>query len=114
MNLLHVIARTQEPGPRVTALLIGDATAIGAGIAVHGYAPVTRLCRALIEAGHDPQWSLDVYRGATLCLRVRSIGKGARLTVEDDRLGRPRFRLWRPQSGGAASPIAQNDREAVQ
>jgi hypothetical protein len=113
-NLLHVIAKTQDPGPRLTALLIGDKTAIRAGIAVHGYEPVTSLCRALLEAGHDPRWSLDIYRGATLCLRVRSIGAGAALTVEDDEQGAPRFRRYRALRRGAASPVKKNETEAAQ
>jgi hypothetical protein len=113
ITLLQVISNAQAHAPRTIALLIGSATAIAAGIAVPGHAPVTRLCRRLLEAGYDPALTLEVYRGTVLCLRVRSIGEGARLTVEDDRLGQPCFRRWRAQSDGAASPIAQNEREAV-
>ena len=36
------------------------------------------LCRLLIDAGHSPELSLHVYRGATLALTVSSIGEGAR------------------------------------
>lgn len=87
------------------------------------HAPVLALCRALIEAGHDPSTPLEAYRGTTLCLKVRSIGEGARLTVEDSENGRPRFVRHRPRTSGAAPPIAQtaawvgqaadHDREAV-
>ena len=42
----------------------------------------------LAEGGHDPATPREVYRGSTLALRGRSIGKAAKLTVADDR---PRF-----------------------
>jgi hypothetical protein len=61
--------------------LLGLSQATAAGITVTGrHAPVLSLCRALIEAGHDPAIPLEAYRGAMLCLRVRSIGEGAALT----------------------------------
>ena len=46
-----------------------------------------------------PATPLEAYRGEVLCLRVRSIGEGAKLTVEDsDRLGpwftKYRFKGW--------------------
>jgi hypothetical protein len=69
-TLLQALSNRQEQPTRVTALLIGSATAIGAGVAVHGHAPVTRLCRELLEARHDPALALDVYRGTVLCLRM--------------------------------------------
>jgi hypothetical protein len=37
------------------------------------------LCGKLLEAGIDPAERLEIYRGSTLALRVRSIGEGARL-----------------------------------
>jgi hypothetical protein len=40
----------------ICADLIGDSQAIAAGITVSGrYCPVLALCRALVEAGHDPE-----------------------------------------------------------
>jgi hypothetical protein len=73
--------------------LIGIDGASMADIKVTGHpAPVLRLCRALIEAGYDPELPLDAYRGDTLCLRVRSIGAAAKLTVREScKDGRPRF-----------------------
>jgi len=59
---------------------------------VTAYAPVLRLCRELVNRGVDPATPLEAYRGETLCLRVRSIGEGANLTVESDRCGCPVFR----------------------
>src|SRR5262249_52986218 len=85
-------------------------------IRVNGrHAPILALCRALIEAGHDPATPLEVSRGSTLCLRVRSIGEGAKLTIDENQSCR--FALFRPfqdrapQSGGSP-PVAPN-REAL-
>jgi hypothetical protein len=53
-------------------------------------AVVCALCRRLIEAGHDLNEPMEVYRGSTLSLHVRSIGEAAKLTVAEQG-GRPRF-----------------------
>jgi hypothetical protein len=89
--------RLGDPAPTkqgaVRAQLLGSNQTTAHGVTVSGRnAPVLALCRALIEAGHDPDTPLEAYRGDLLCLRVRSIGEGARLTVEDGSDGRPRFR----------------------
>jgi hypothetical protein len=92
----------------IRAELVGSGTRQAAGLIARGAALVTSLCRPLIEAGHDPATPLKAWRGDMLALRVSSVGAGSRLTVEDDRHGRPRFRLWRDRGGcGAASPIAR-------
>jgi hypothetical protein len=69
--------------------------------------PSPALCRALVEAGHDPATPLHAYRGHTLALKVCSIGEGAKLTVGDNDIGKPVFRRWRDraESSGAASPM---------
>jgi hypothetical protein len=69
---------------------------------------VLALCRELVAAGFDPDQPLEIYRCATLALRVRSIGEAARLAVEDNKTGRPIFRRLRdrPARDGAAPPIA--------
>jgi hypothetical protein len=54
------------------------------------------MCRALIGAGYDPSRSLHGYRLDALALKVRSIGEGARLTVNEGSF-RPRFRPVQPQ-----------------
>jgi len=59
------------------------------GLTAKGTAPVLRLCRMLVEAGHNPEEPMEVYRGATLALRVRSIGEAAKFTVNES--GSPRF-----------------------
>jgi hypothetical protein len=93
--------------------LIGSNQASAAGIVATGHAPVLRLCRALVEAGHDPALSLEIYRGNTVCLRIRSLAEGAAMAVRDNAQGRPRFVRF-VQDGqetcAAAPPIAPNGR----
>jgi len=102
----------------VRAELIGADTAVAAGITATGHAPLLTLCRRLVEAGHDPSTPLEAYRGTTLCLRARSIGAGARLTVRDGPDGKPRFATYRPapdgrQNCGGQPPTHSNAREAL-
>jgi hypothetical protein len=79
-----------------------------AGYTVTGYVPVLGMCRKLIEAGFDPATPLHAYRGDTLCLRVSSIGYGAKFTVEDSICGTPSLRRYRDRQRtmGAASHVA--------
>jgi hypothetical protein len=100
---------TGKTGQRraVHAEIIGGNTAIAAGITAHGTAPVLALCRLLIVAGHDPDQPIEVYRGSTVALRIRSIGDGARLTVDEH--NGTRFAKWKPFCHSAGSPrIAPN------
>jgi hypothetical protein len=105
-------SRLIEP---IRATLTGSDCCSTLGITATGHAPVLALSRLLIEAGHHPATALEVYRRETLALRVRSIGEAARLTVEDDRRGRPRLRRWRDRQErcGAASPVRQNESPVV-
>jgi hypothetical protein len=81
-----------------------------ADIRATGVTPVLALCRELLAAGLDPDAAVEVYRSGIVALRIRSIAEGAKLTVEDDRLGRPKFRRWRgPRNDGAAPPVAQSE-----
>lgn len=98
------------PQARPLRALLSGKNCTAAGITVSGTAPALGLCRALVQAGHHPDLPLHVFRGTTLAFVVRSIGEGARLTVEDDARGRPRFRLWRSRTDGAASPVCQGER----
>jgi hypothetical protein len=76
----------------IRADLVGINQATCRGVTVTGRNAPVALCRALIEAGHDPETSLEAYRGAALCLRVRSLAEGAAVTVrEATKDGRPRF-----------------------
>jgi len=56
---------------------LSDDTCSALGITAKADAPVLALCRKLVDAGHDPATPLEVYRGDTLALRVKSIGLGA-------------------------------------
>jgi hypothetical protein len=51
----------------------------------------------LIDAGFDPDRPLDAYRANVLAIRVRSIGAGAALTVEENKRG-TKFATFRPWS----------------
>ena len=76
----------------IRADLIGCDTCTAGDITAAGHAPVLALCRALLAAGLDPDQALEVFRGATLALRVHRIGEAAKLTVrESTKDGRPRF-----------------------
>ena len=64
----------------IKAELVGSDTAMADGITIlHNSAPVIALCSALLKAGHDPMEPMEVYRGTTLALTVRSIGEAAKL-----------------------------------
>jgi hypothetical protein len=101
-------AASPSPATRaLRAVIIGSKQAEANGVTARGHSPVLALCRALIEAGVDPKAPLEVYRGTTLCLRVRSIDEGAALSVEDDENGRPRFVRHRLRTCGAAPYVTQ-------
>ena len=58
-----------------------------AGIAGRGTTPVLALCRQLLAAGLNPDQAMEVYRGATLALRIRSIGEAAGLEINSKGTG---------------------------
>jgi len=91
----------------VTAHLQGDDTCSALDLTVQSSSPVIALCRKLIERAHDRATGLEVYRGKTLALRVRSIGQAARLEANGDGTG------FRPATkAGRASLVRQNRRAA--
>ena len=110
----HVVSETnrqlQLPQAPIRATLIGSDRWSAEGISARGYDPVFDLCRELVAPGRNPTSPLEAWRGETLCLRVGSIGEGARLAVAHDRDGTPclRRRQERSQGHGAGSPVAQN------
>jgi hypothetical protein len=64
------------------------ATISGEHYTAHGVTgSLRRLCRAMIDAGHDAATPLHAYRGNMLCLKVRSIGEGARLVPASNSVG---------------------------
>jgi hypothetical protein len=77
-------AVNSQPCAKTQALhaeLIGSDICTSAGITARSPTPVLALCREMIAAGLDPDRALEVYRGATLALRVRSIGAAAKLEI---------------------------------
>jgi len=104
--VLHISHTTFSASPLpIKAVLTGARHCSAAGFAVNAYAPVLALARKLLAA-FAPEQVIEVYRGDTLCFRV-VLGTAAKLTVEDDRNGRPRFRKYKArQSWEAAAPIA--------
>ena len=91
---------SSRPQANVQAILraeyLGATTCTAAGITARASAPVLALCRELLAAGLDPDQAIEVFRGATLALRMRSIGEAAELAVKDDNRGTPRFVRYRP------------------
>ena len=90
---------TQAPIP---ATLIGSDRCEREGYTVRAYAPVLAMCRELVAAGYDPATPLEAYRGDILCLRVRSIGEGAKYTVKDNSTGTPALRRYQEPALGIA------------
>src|SRR4051812_41055440 len=103
---------TINPGnttqPIITATFNGDRRCEALGISASGYSPALALCRELLAAGISPDAALDIHRNGVLALRIRTIGEAARLTVEDNENGSPRFRLARPSRRGAVPPMRKN------
>src|SRR5215472_11770084 len=90
------------------AASIGSDCCSALGMTARSPAPVLALCRRLVEAGHDSATPLEAWRGDVLCLRIRSIGEAAQLTIEDDQRGRPRLRRWRNRARRyGAAPLAR-------
>ena len=93
--------RTQAAAIR--AELFGSNTATALGVTAVSNSPLIALCCRLSAAGHDPATPLDAYRGATLALRMRSIGEAARLQVNAYGTG------FRPHSeADIAPPVRRN------
>jgi hypothetical protein len=92
----------------IRAELTGSATATALGISARSNSPILTLCRLLIRAGHNPSARLEAYRGSTFCLRVCSIGGGARLTVKEPDGGRAHFAKW---TAFPSSPVASRAQE---
>ena len=82
--------------------------ATACGIVARSSSPVLKLCRLLVDAGHDPGLPLEAWRNGVLCLRVRSIGEAAGLELNGDGTG---FRPIRKPD--AAPPIDLNATEVA-
>ena len=88
----------------IRAELTGSATATALGISARSNSPILTLCRLLIRAGHNPSARLEAHRGSTLCLRVCSIGGGARLTVKEPN-GKADPLSYMPRTGWRPTPV---------
>jgi hypothetical protein len=72
----------------IIAELSSDTFASALNFTVRSPSPVLALCRKLVDSGtYGSSIPLDAYRGATLCLRVRSIGEGAALAINSKGTG---------------------------
>jgi hypothetical protein len=102
-----------------------EATPVGSGIfsaATNGKLAVlsSRLpffdaARQLLHEGADSNsWAICRHAGSTVESFRSKLCVLAGLTVEDDRLGQPKFRRWRGSRGdGAAPPIAPREVPAL-
>lgn len=85
------------------AELIGTNSATAQTAVVTSAAPILDLCRALVAGGVDPATSLEAYRGDTLCVRIKSIGRAAQFEPSPTGVGFVR----RHSRLRAAPPVAQ-------
>jgi hypothetical protein len=97
----------------IRAELEGSRRCSTLGLTVDGYAPVCALARLLIRAGYEPNHTLEVFRGTTLCFRV-PLAVAARLTVEGGPDGVLRFRQYHPPSWEVGPPVTPTGLRAIQ
>jgi hypothetical protein len=86
-------------GVTIRAELSGSSICTVSSMTAVANAPVLAMCRRLLDAGHDPATRMEVYRGETLALIVRSIGEAAALELGDRG-------FKRPQEGGGEARTA--------
>ena len=87
----------------IVATLSGCDTCTARGLTARSSSPVLLLCHRLVNAGHDPATAMQVFRGDTLALTVRSIGEAARLRIGSHGVG-----FEADPECGAGPPIAPN------
>jgi hypothetical protein len=86
----------------IRAEIKDENTCTALGITARAEAPVLKVCRLLVAAGHDPSLALHAYRGDVLCLKVLNIGEGARLQC-----GAAGFHFFEKVSPQAVKPSAE-------
>jgi hypothetical protein len=96
----HTQAACRHP---IRAELIGSDRCATLNITAISTTPVLAMCCQLINAGHDPDRPLHVYRKNTLALRVRSIGEAAALEINSKGTGFIKCR----HAVRTAPPVAQ-------
>jgi hypothetical protein len=87
--------------------LTGTDTCAAGAITERGGTPVLALCRSLIAAGMAPDQALEVFRGATLALSVRSVGEAAQLDVNGKGTG------FKPIAAVGKAPPMRSDEAAA-
>lgn len=112
---------TVKPGfpPRtrtdvIMAALHGDDTAEAGDVLARGRAPVFALCRALLAAGANPNARIECYRGTTLAVVVKSLGRGALLTVKERDRGGPEIARWEAFPSSPVNPRIRQNGTSVQ
>src|SRR5262249_17672520 len=100
-----------SPAP-IRAELAGSRCCSALGISVNASAPVLALARQLTCSGFDPKQILEVYRGSTLCFRMK-LAAAAPLAVRDNSPGTPVFVPLRERTMRTASPVAPNHPPAI-
>jgi hypothetical protein len=93
-------------GAVIIAQLIGDDTAQAGDIVARSRSPVFALCRASLAAGANPDSWLECYRSGVLALRVKSMGIGATLTVEENATRGRGSHAGRPFPARTSSPLS--------
>jgi hypothetical protein len=94
--------------PPLRGELAGSHRCTANGFTANGPTPVLALCRELLAAGHDPTTPLEIYRGATLALRIRSMGEAAALELNSEGTG---FRRRRQPDAGP--PVGETAPEGL-
>jgi hypothetical protein len=97
----------------IVCQIIGSDRCEHDGLVVKHNAPVLALCRKLIEAGYDPAAPLHAYRRDTLCLKIRTIAEGAKLTVEEGPNGPRLIHFRQARTCVSAPPMRPNDGPAI-
>ena len=87
--------------------LTGAEICTSMGLTARGSTPILALCRELLAAGVDPDQALEVYRGATLALQIRSIGEAAGLEVNSKGTGFRAVRAASPMRSGEVAGTEQ-------
>ena len=94
-------ASLPELANHIRAELSASNTCAALGIVARGSAPALVLCRQLLAAGVDPDRAMEIFRGATLALRVRSISEAAEMEINSKGSGFLKYR----DSVRRASPV---------
>lgn len=95
VNSTHTSSLSRPQDTCIYAELVGSELCRAEGLTAHGPVPALAMCRKLIAVGFDPSRPMKAFRADVLCLAIRSIGEGAKLTVKERPNG-PTFEGWRP------------------